>query len=63
MPKYEICIVSKEYRYIHVEAKDDHSAHELVWDHLGEHIANNTATHYDTELFTERLITEENDDA
>ena len=63
MPKYEICIVSKEYRYVQVEANDDQSAHEMIWDRLGEYIANTTATEHHTELFTEQLIDEENEDA
>ena len=32
MKKFEVCIVSKEYRYVEIEAEDDIRAIELAWD-------------------------------
>lgn len=34
MKKYEICVVSKEYRYVTVEAESELEAKEQVWELL-----------------------------
>ena len=64
MPKYEICIVSKEYRYIEVEAEDESEAKDKAWDKVAcGYTCNVKAEDYDTELYIENKITEEKDHA
>ena len=60
MPKYEICIVSKEYRYLTVEAEDEVAAKDLAWDKIAcGYTCDTKAVDYDTELFLEGLIDDE----
>ena len=35
MKRYEICIVSKEYRWVDVEAEDEVTAQDKVWVMIG----------------------------
>ena len=51
--KYEICIVSKEYRWIEVEASDESEASDAAWGQI-ESVLNRKPEDYDTELFIER---------
>jgi hypothetical protein len=54
MKKYEICVVSKEYRYVEVEAEDEIQAREKVWqDLLDADFFDTKPQGYDTEVFTE----------
>lgn len=63
MPKYEICIVSKEYRYIEVEANNESDAKDMAWEQVAcGYTANTKPEDYDTEVFIDSLI-EENTNA
>lgn len=52
MKTFEICVVSKEYRTIHVEAETEEDAKDKAWDSL-ENILNIKAEDYDTEIYVE----------
>jgi hypothetical protein len=52
MKKYEICVVSKEYRYVEVEAEDEFDAKDKAWDQI-ENVLNRKPEDYDTELYVE----------
>jgi len=54
MSTYEICVVSKEYRWVEVEAEDEQSAVDKAWDNI-ENIMNRKAEDYDTEIYAERV--------
>jgi hypothetical protein len=59
MNRYEICIVSKEYRYITVEAEDEVGARDKAWDKVAcGYTCDVKAEDYDTEIFVEREIKE-----
>lgn len=58
MKKYSVCVVSKEYRWVEVEAEDETGAQDQVWVGI-ESILNRKPEDYDTELFVEAVITEE----
>ena len=63
MPKYEICIVRKEYRYIKIDAATESDAKNLAWDKVASGDAHDIKPpDYDTEIFIDSLI-EENEDA
>lgn len=62
MPKYEVCIVSKEYRWIEVDAPDESKAKEITWDMVACGFTGDTKAHdYDTEVYVEELIEDEED--
>ena len=64
MPKYEICVVSKEYRYITIEADNQEDAKDKVWDKIACGFTGDTKPEdTDTELYLERELDEENEDA
>jgi len=64
MPKYEICVVSKEYRYVTVEAETEEDAKDMVWDKIAYGFTGDTKPEdTDTELYLERELDEENEDA
>ncbi len=52
MRTYELCVVSKEYRYITVEAENEHDAMDKAWDGL-ENTLNTKASDYDTDIYME----------
>ena len=52
MPKYEICVVSKEYRYVDILADSEEEAKDQVWDQI-ETILNQKPKDYDTDLCVE----------
>ena len=52
MNTYNICVVSKEYRWVTVEAEDVTDAYDKVWVQI-ESILNRKPEDYDTELFVE----------
>ena len=57
MPKYEICVVSKEYRYVTVEAQTEEDAKDLVWDKIACGFTGDTKPEdSDTELYVEGLV-------
>ena len=54
MKRYEICFVSKEYRYEEIEAEDEAEAREKAWDMVAAgYTCNVKAVDYDTEVFIE----------
>lgn len=60
MKKYEICVVSKEYRYLVVEAEDDIEARDKAWDKVAAGFTCDTkAQDYDTDLYVEGIVEEE----
>ena len=60
MKRYEICVVSKEYRYVEVEAEDESEAKDKVWDKVACGLTTDTkAQDYDTELYVEREVVDE----
>ncbi len=34
MKTFEVCVVSKEYRTVHVQAEDEEQARDITWDLL-----------------------------
>lgn len=56
MPKYEICIVSKEYRWVHIEAETESDAKDEAWDLIACGYTGDTKPEdYDTELYVESV--------
>jgi hypothetical protein len=54
MKKFEVCIVSKEYRWVEIEAEDDVQAIELAWDKVACGFTGDVkANDYDTEVYLE----------
>lgn len=54
MKTFEICIVSKEYRWVEIEAEDSEAAKDQVWVMIGNgYTCDTKAEDYDTELFVE----------
>jgi len=54
MKTYSVCVVSREYRYVEVEAEDESAAKDKVWDKVACGFTSDTkATDYDTELYVE----------
>jgi hypothetical protein len=54
MKKFEICIVSKEYRWVVVYAEDEVTAQDQVWVMIGNgYVGDTKPEDYDTELFVE----------
>jgi len=63
MPKYEICIVSKEYRWVEIEAKDHSDAKEKTWDLIiAGYVGDTSPEDTETDLYVEQEI-EENENA
>jgi len=52
MKRYEICVVSKEYRYVEVQADNEDDARDKAWG-LIENVLNRKPADYDTELYVE----------
>lgn len=64
MPKYEICMVSKHYRWIEVEADCQSDAIDKAWDRIFDgYIEDNEAQDSETDIYCEGIITEENENA
>jgi len=60
MPKYEVCIVSKEYRWIEVEADNESDAKDAAWDKVAcGYTGDVKADDYDTEVQVEGLVDDE----
>lgn len=60
MKKYEICIVSKEYRYVEIEAETENDALDAAWDKIACGYAGDVkADDTDTEVYLEGEITDE----
>lgn len=59
MKKFEVCILSKEYRWIEVEAEDAEAAREMAWDKVTcGYTGDVKAEDCDTEVYIEREINE-----
>ena len=52
MNKYVLCVVSKEYRWVEVEAEDDVQAIDMVWGDI-ENIMSSKSEDYDTDVYVE----------
>ena len=51
---YEVCIVSKEYRWVDIEAPNEESARDQAWKKVEYGYTGDTkADDYDTEVFIE----------
>jgi hypothetical protein len=60
MKTYELCIVSKEYRWVYVEAESESEAIDKAWDKVAcGYTGDVKAEDYDTEVFLEGEV---NDD-
>lgn len=54
MKTYELCIVSKEYRYIQVKAENENDAMDRAWDKVASGFTCDTkAQDYDTDIYIE----------
>ena len=49
-----ICVVSKEYRYVEIEAESKEDAIDKAWDDI-ENIMNRKAVDYDTDLYVDSV--------
>ena len=49
-----ICVVSKEYRYVEIEADSQEDAVDKAWDDI-ENIMNRKAVDYDTDLYVDSV--------
>ena len=59
MKTYELCIVSKEYRYIQVEAESENDAMDQAWDKVASGFTCDTkAQDYDTDIYMEGEVNE-----
>lgn len=56
MKTYEVCVVSKEYRWVNVDADDEVAAKDAVWSGI-ENILNRKPEDYDTEVYIEAEVT------
>ena len=52
MNKYVLCVVSKEYRWVEIEAEDDVQAIDMVWGDI-ENIMSGKPEDYDTDVYVE----------
>jgi hypothetical protein len=54
MKTYELCIVSKEYRWVHIEAESESEAIDKAWDKVAcGYTGDVKAEDYDTEVYLE----------
>jgi hypothetical protein len=54
MKTYEVCIVSKEYRWVHIEAESESEAIDKAWDKVAcGYTGDVKAEDYDTEVYLE----------
>ena len=59
MAQYEIVIVTKEYRTIHIEAEDENSARDKAWDELTngiEELPIIGQVNTDTDIYVEGVV-------
>jgi hypothetical protein len=54
MSRYSICVVSKEYRYITVEAETEEQAKDQVWDKI-DGVLSWKAEDWDTGLYVDAV--------
>jgi hypothetical protein len=60
MKTYELCIVSKEYRWVHIEAESEREAIDKAWDKVAcGYTGDVKAEDYDTEIFLEGEVDDE----
>jgi hypothetical protein len=62
MKRYEICVVSKEYRYVEVEADDEEDARDKAWNQI-ESVLNRKPADYDMELYVQGEVKREREEA
>lgn len=59
MPKYEIAIVSKEYRWVEIEADSENDARDKAWDMVACGYTGDTKPHdCDTDVYCEGVVEE-----
>ena len=64
MPKYEICMVSKEYRWVEIEAESEDDAIGKAWDMVFCGYTGDTkAQDNETEIYVEGIVKKENENA
>jgi len=55
---YELCVVTKDYRYIKVEAESEQDAIDKGWDEVASGFIYETeATDHDTDIYLEGEVT------
>jgi len=60
MKTYELCIVSTEYRWVHIEAESEREAIDKAWDKVAcGYTGDVKAEDYDTEIFLEGEVDDE----
>jgi len=60
LKKYEICVVSKEYRWLEVEAETEEDAREKAWDKIVCGFTGDTKPEdTETEIYVEGVVNDE----
>jgi len=60
MTKYAICVVSKEYRYLEIEAETESDAVDKAWDKVAcGFTADTKPEDTDTDLYVEGVVDDE----
>lgn len=60
LKKYEICIVSKEYRWVEIEAENEEDAKDKAWDKVACGFTGDTKPEdTETDLYVEGIINDE----
>jgi len=60
MPKFEVCVVAKEYRWIQVEAEHPEDAKEKAWEEISFGLIGDTkADDSETDVYVEGLVEEQ----
>ena len=60
LKKYEICVVSKEYRWLEVEAETEVDAREKAWDKVACGFTGDTKPEdTETEIYVEGVVNDE----
>jgi hypothetical protein len=64
MKKFEVCIVSKEYRWVEVEADDEAAAKDRAWDLISDgYVGDTPAQDSESDIYVEGEVKEENENA
>ena len=57
MPKYEICMVSKEYRWVEIKADSENDAIDKAWDMVACGYTGDTkAQDTETDVYVEGIV-------
>jgi hypothetical protein len=60
MPKYEICLVSKEYRWVEIDADTENDARDKAWDMVAcGYIGDTKFQDSETDVYCEGIVAEE----